>query len=152
MAKIFNATLNLGVVCDCVLVFVTVPVWTSTSLNPAKADSTSESTLVGLSFLARSVYRRAMTDGKDAFWRGAHPVCRGVIGIDGGGDEGQFLKESKSLPRLIQVLEGFFFLQRKSVQQNLHDFAAQARIQMGGVGQWVVIYAPSFRSASSRSG
>ena len=23
---------------------------------------------------------------EDAFWRGAHPVCRGVIGVGGGGD------------------------------------------------------------------
>ena len=75
-------------------------------LNPAKADSTSESTLVGLSLLARSVYRRAMTDSKDALWRGAHRVCRGGIGVDGAEMRGNFDRESKSLLRLIRVPHG----------------------------------------------
>jgi len=32
---------------------------------------------------------------EDAFWRGAHPVCRGGIGVGGGGDDGQILIENQ---------------------------------------------------------
>ena len=52
--------------------------------SPLKRTRLVEPTLVGFRQLARCVHARAMMGSEDTFWRGAHPLCKGVIGVDGG--------------------------------------------------------------------